>query len=167
MKLTRRQIILGFTLLEALLASAVLAMAIAAITMPFTASVQQQRFDARRSSAVTLAQEMMEEILSKSFSVQGEPSVPGPETGETRMTFDHFDDYDGYIEPAGQLIDSQGQPITDIAAEGLSRHVTASYVYVSGQATSGDPTFIRIVVEVKHQQDVLVRLTRLIYGGRA
>jgi prepilin-type N-terminal cleavage/methylation domain-containing protein len=157
----------GFTLIEALLASVILSMAIIAITLPFTASVQQQQADARLSAAATLSQEMMEEVLSRSFDVEDEPNVPGPESGETRLTFDHYDDYDGLVEPAGQLRDAKGNLVDDPAAVGLSRHVSVAYVYVSGQSTSADPTFVRVVVEMRRGEETLVRITRLIYGGRS
>jgi len=157
----------GFTLLEALLAAVILAMAITAITMPFTAGAQSQLEDARRTLAVNLAQEMMEEILAKPFADPQGASAPGPETGElSRALFDNIDDYHGYEEPAGAVADPYGQVINDPEAVWLSRHVTATYVYVSGQDVSAEPTFLRVQVEVRYKAQPVVNLTRLVYRLR-
>jgi type II secretory pathway pseudopilin PulG len=155
----------GFTLLEALLAAVVLAMAVTAITMPFTAGAQNEGFDARRTLAVSLAQEMMEETLTKPFDDPNGIMTPGPEPGETsRDKFDNIDDYHGYKEPAGCITSLDGSIISSPASVGLSREVTCTYVYVNGQ--SPPPTFIRVVVVVKHKDQPLVTLTRLVYAMR-
>jgi MSHA pilin protein MshD len=154
----------GFTLAEALLAAAILALAITAITMPFAAGAANEQVDGRQTLAVALAQEMMEEILAKPFDDPQGASSPGPETGETsRNRFDNVDDYHGYTETPGHIADGSGTVITGPAAAGLSRHVTAQYVYVTGQSTSGPATFIRVTVEVRHNNTPVVTLTRLVY----
>lgn len=157
----------GFTLLEALLAAIVLALAVTAITVPFTAAAQHDQMDATRTMAVNLAQEMMEEILGKSFNAAGDPNTPGPEAGETRSTFDQFDDYHGYSEAQGQIADRSGAVIGDAAANSLSRTVSAQYTYVDGQDTGASATFIRITVTVLHKGSAMVTLSRLVYGGGA
>jgi len=154
----------GFTLIEALMASAVLAMAITAITMPFAAGAKNEQVDARQTVAVGLAQEMTEEILSKPFDDPNQTSTPGPEPAETsRRRFDNVDDYDGYSEAPGGIEDVNGIVIMDGAAAGLSRHVSAEYFYVTGQDMSEEPTFIRVTVEVRHNGNPLVTVTRLVY----
>ena len=156
----------GFTLLEALISAVVLAMAITAITMPFTVGAQNEQADGRRTLAVSLAQEMMEEILAKPFSDPQDDSQGGPEPGESsRSLYDNIDDYDGYIESEGNIKDYNGVVIDEPAAVGLSRNVAATYVYISGQDTSEDPTFIRVTVEVKYRDQTTVTLTRLVYAA--
>ena len=156
----------GFTLIEALLASTILAMAISAILMPFTAGAMNQQVDARRTLGVSLAQEMLEEILAKPFDdPQGADSAPGPDGGESsRSRFDNIDDYHGYVEQEGGIVDFDGAVIEDPAAVGLSRHAWATYVYVDGQDVADPPTFIRVVVEIRYRNDPIVTLTRLIYA---
>jgi len=161
----------GFTLLEALLASALLAMTIAAITVPFTTAANNAHIDARNALAVSLAEELMEEILAKPFADDHPETArnPGPESDETaRSLFDNIDDYDGYFEPAGAVVDIEGHAADDPAAGGLSRRVAASYVHVSGQDTSQPPTFIRVVVTVAYDDQPIVTLWRLVYavGGQ-
>ncbi len=157
----------AFTLFEALLAIAILAMAITAVTMPFSAGAQNEQVDARRSLAVNFAQELMEEILAKPFYDPQSPDVldPGPETGESgRDGFDNVDDYHGYTEEPGDITGFSGAVLEGPAAYGLSRHATAEYVYVSGQDTDNPPTFIRVVVEIRYQDQPTVTLSRLIYA---
>ena len=77
----------GFTLMEALLATAILAMAIFAITMPFSTAAASEQLDGRQTLAVALAQEMMEEILAKPFDDPNGASTPGPEPGDLRLPF--------------------------------------------------------------------------------
>jgi len=154
----------GFTLFEALLAAVILAMAIAAIIVPFTAGAQNEQADARRTLATSLAQEMMEEVLSRPFEDPQGSSEPGPEPEEvSRDQFDNIDDYDGYFEAVGEVVNMDGQVVDDPAAVGLSRQVSATYVYVSGQDTSEPPTFIRVKVEVHYRGQAVVTLTRLVF----
>lgn len=155
----------AFTLVEALIASVILVMAVTAITLPFTAGMQHQSDDSRRTLAVNLAQELMEEILAKPFYDPGGNNTVGPEYGETRFTFDNIDDYDGYTETAGHIIGADGQTVTDPAAAGLSRTVTAKYVYVAGQNQSEQPTFIRVCVEVDYKGQTLATLSRLVFAN--
>ncbi len=154
----------GFTLVEALLASAVLAMAITGIVMPFTIGAQNEMVDARRTLALDLAEELMEEILSRPFNDPDGPSNPGPESGEVdRDEFDNIDDYHGFSEGAGQIKNIDGEVVSGSAAMGLSRQASVAYVYVSGQDMSDPPTFVKIVVAVKYRQDTIISLTRLAY----
>ncbi|HUS91850.1 MAG TPA: type II secretion system protein [Phycisphaerae bacterium] len=160
----------AFTLLEALLAATVLAIAITAVMLPFTAGLRTEAVEARQTLAVSLAEELIEEVLSRPFEEPGdgdddpEPAAAfGPDPGETtRDTFSAIDDYHGYAEPAGAIRDPEGKLVDDPAAVGLSRHVTVAYVYVSGQDSGGDPSFMRVVVEVRHLGEPLVTLTRLV-----
>lgn len=155
----------GLTLLESMLASVVLAISVFAITLPFTMGVRNEEAQQRQTVAVALAEELMEEILSKPFSDPQGGCKPGPEKGEkSRALFDNIDDYDGLDEQAETIADCTGEVISDPAARGLSRHVTTEYVYVSGQQTDEAPTFIRVTVEVRYENTPLVTLTRLTYS---
>lgn len=165
MKRLRRNVGKGFTLIEALIAASVLAMAIAAITMPFTVGAQNELADSRRTLAVSLAQEMMEEILDKPFIDPQGSSKPGPEPGENlRSAFDNIDDYNEFVELPGKIADMSGVVNSEPASTGLSRHVAATYVYVSGQDASNDPTFVRVTVEIRYRDQVIITLTRLVYA---
>jgi len=154
----------GFTLLESLLASVVLVMAVAAITMPFVVAARNGQVDSRLTVAIGLAEEMMEEILAKNFLDENTSWARnlGPDPGETvRSRFDNIDDYHQYSESTGTVADIQGQVINDPATHELSRNVTVTYVYVSGQDTSEPPTFARVEVDLLYQGQTIVQLTRL------
>ncbi|MFW6133169.1 MAG: hypothetical protein ACOC8F_04675, partial [Planctomycetota bacterium] len=155
----------GFTLAESLLAAAVLAMTVAALTLPFSAAARNAQVGTRRALATALAEDLMEEILAKPFLDPDEPGEPGPDSGEpSREHFDNIDDYHGYVESAGEITTSTGEAVTDDGADGLSRDVTAEYVYVSGQDSASDPDFIRVTVRVARAGDPLVTLTRLVHS---
>jgi len=156
----------GFTLIEALLASVVLAATVTAITVPFTLAGKNQQIDIRRTLAVALAEELMEEILSREFCESDETAAThlGPDAGETdRCLFDNVDDYHACTEPPGSIANVEGQLIDVPGARDLSRHVTTQYVYLSGQDTSATPSFIRVTVEVRYRGEPVVKLTRLVY----
>jgi len=158
----RRQAVGGFTLVEALTASVVLAVAMTAVTLPFASAARTEQDDLRRTLASALAEELMEEILTRPFLDPDGASVPGPEEGETsRNLFDNLDDYHGYAEPAGGILSGAGWAMNTAAATGLSRHATADYVYLAGQDTSAVPTFLRITVEVRYQGGTVAKMTRL------
>jgi type II secretory pathway pseudopilin PulG len=153
--MTSRRInsIRAFTLLESLLASSLLATAVIGIIVPFVAGAQNQREDARRTLATNLAQELMEEILTKNFSDAG---GMGHESNETsRSLYDCINDYNTYTEASGQITNNCGNKVTDPAATGLSRTVSVSY-------TATAPIFACIVVEVKYYGTSVAKLTRLV-----
>jgi len=151
----------GITVLEALLATVVLAAAAATVIMPFAAGARCTAEDARLTVAVDLAEALMEEILSKPFS---DPN--GSEAGETgRSNWDDMDDYNGYSEGQGQISSFDGVAVDDSATVNLTRQATVQGVYVAGQDTGEDPTFLRITVEVKYRGETVVELSRLAYAN--
>lgn len=154
----------GFTLVEALLAAVVLAMAVTAILVPFNAGAESERHEAILTGSVFLAGEMMEEILTKPFADPQGESSPGPEPGEnSRALFDNTDDYHGYSEAQGEITSAAGGLPGDDAFIYLSRSVSVEYVYVAGQDLGEPPTFARITVTVSHQGKPVVTLNRLVY----
>ena len=151
----------GFTLLEALLAAVILAMVVGAIVMPFTVGAQNTAAASRQTLAVNLAQDLMEEILAKSFH-----DPDGAEVGETgRSNWDDMDDYDGYSEAAGAIASFDGVVVSDPAAVGLTRGASVEGVYVSGQGPPDPVTFMRVTVEVLYHNQSQVELSRLVYAN--
>lgn len=152
----------GVTLLEALIAAALLAMVAASVIVPFTAAAQANAQDARQTLAIHLAEDLMEEILSKSF---GDPD--GTEAGEGgRGEWDDMDDYDGYDEPPGTMAGFDGAAVVDPAAAHLSRHAVVTPVHLPGQDVGQPETFVRIIVEVRYHGDPIVTLCRLAYENQ-
>jgi len=157
----------AFTLLEALLASVLLALVISAALLPFTVGVQNDQAVGRQAEAVALAQDLMEEILAPNDPAR---KVPGPDAGEGyRRDFDNVDDYHGYVEQPGGIVPSMAQEV-DATNTGapidpeLSRYATVSYIYLTGQDTSAPYNACRVVVAVYAGATELVRLSRVVYG---
>ena len=147
----------GFTLLEAMVAVTILSLAIFGITAPFTIAAAGQVEDARRTLANALAQEMMEEILSKSHD-----DAAGGTAKRRRAEYDHIRDYAVLDEPAGRIEDLAGGVVDDVAAIGLSRHTRVHDVVVGGQ-TSPETVFLRVDVEMRYRGQRLLTLSRLVY----
>jgi len=153
----------GFTLAEALLASAILMIGILAVTVPFAPAAANERLVAQQALGAALAQEMMEEVLGKPFALLDANNAAGPEAGETRATFNSMDDYENYAESAGNLRNFRGDLCTDPLAADLSRSVSVDYVHVPGQGVSDPYTFVVIKVTVWQRAREIVSLSRLAY----
>lgn len=147
---TRRAV--GFTLVEATAAVAVMAIAAAAIIMPFTAGAAHELEHGRRTLAAALASELMERIIALPFE---------SDDGEI------IADYDGYSEPIAPLVTGDGTVLEDPAAADMTRTASCQYVYVAGQDGGEPPNFIRVTVRVDHRGDEMVSISRLVYNRRA
>lgn len=140
----------GFTLVEALLATTVLAIVSASAALPFVAGVHQANEAARLEQAVALGQALMEEILSRPLlDPSNRGATPGPESGETaRNLFDNIDDFQGYSEQATGLRDYKNQAIADAALAGYWRDATVQYVTFANQQAADTNSYAKIVVRV-------------------
>lgn len=99
----------GVSLVEAVLASVVLSIAVAAVATALVAGTQQSYLAVDYRRATELADAMMEEILALPYDDPNGASTPGPEAGEsTRADFDNIDDYHNYGESAGAIVDKTG-----------------------------------------------------------
>ena len=136
----------GFTLMEALLASAILLIGILSVTVPFASAARNERADSQQTLAVGLAHEMMEEVLGKRF-YDSEPNArTGPEPGETRFTtpqFDNVNDYQGYSMTG--IVDITNSAVTGLAGYSASVVVAPAALGSIG-AGSGDA--LRVTVSV-------------------
>ena len=151
----------GITLVESLLAATVLAMAVSAIIVPFSAGAKSIQEDARQTLAVGLAQDLMEEILAKPFS---DPDGSDADE-EGRWHWDDMADYDALVEADGEIRSFDTQLVTEPASRGMTRHAWVKSVYVSGQDTAEPSSFLRVVVEVRYQDLSVIKLTRLVYAN--
>ena len=163
-----RRLLKGFTLAEALLACVILAMVSAAVVVPFAAGARHEQVGARQTIALSLAEDLMEEILAKPFKDPDDPDSQnlGPDAGETagdRSTFDNMDDYYGYIEQPGAIQPAMTTHATDPLARDLSRLAKVGYLHLPGQNPSDPPNTCQIAVYVLWNGRELVRLTRLVH----
>lgn len=138
----------GFTLLEALLASAILAIAALAIVQAMAAGHQQTADALVQDRAISLAEALMEEMLSLPYGdPQGELTV-GPDAGETgRLLFDNLDDYNGFTQDADEQSSLAGAPYP-IVFQAFSRSVSITNASLDIAAFGGSQPGLEIVVTV-------------------
>lgn len=152
----------GFTLMEVMFAVLVLSFSVAALTQAVV-SAQSHTYEAMHASrAITLAEAMIDEILSKPYEDPEGDITVGPDAGEaTRVLFDNADDYDGYTEPAGAVMD-QSLALYPELYQRFSRSVTATYVTESLPDLGGDHEGLSVTVTVTDVRGLTWSVTRFI-----
>ncbi len=136
----------GFTLVEAVLAMVVLSMAAAGVLLPFANGASVQAEGLHRSLAASLANDLLERIISTPFD---------------RVVTD----WHGYTEQQGQIKDASGTIITDPIYANYSRDVSCQQVYVAQQAQQGGtaaPNFVLATVRAYYRGEQLAAVHRLI-----
>jgi MSHA pilin protein MshD len=124
----------GFTLIEILLSLAILVLAVPILASVFPWGTKQPAEAREQSQAVLLAQELMEEVLTRKWDENATPpgktNVPstiGLDAGEVagdRSTYDDIDDYDGFVD--SPMHDALGTTLS--AFTGFWSQVSISYV---------------------------------------
>lgn len=153
----------GFTLAEAVISVAIVGlMLVAAINMLGTTAMTA-RLTVEHREALTLAEDLMAEILAKPYSDLQNPGSLGTESGEasggTRANFDDADDYASWSASPPEL--ANGTPIA-----GYSRYTRAVRVAWVKRDSSGkdkpngsDVGLLRIDVTVSTEGREHVTLT--------
>lgn len=138
----------GFTLIEVLIASAILSFVTLGIVQAVTAG-QSRTLDAlKRSRAQALAEVLLEEILAKPYADPEGATTFGPDAGEsTRSDFDNIDDYHGYLESAGSLAD-HAEEMYPNQYQSLERSVSVVAVTNSVADLGGDHSGLQVTVSV-------------------
>ena len=138
----------GFTLIEVLIASAILSFVTLGIVQAVTAG-QARTLDAlKRSRAQALAEVLLEEILAKPYADPEGAAAFGPDAGEsTRADFDNIDDYHGYLESAGSLAD-HAAVLYPNSYQSLERSVSVLAVTNSVTDLGGDHAGVQVTVSV-------------------
>jgi len=154
----------AFSIVEGLMATAVLAIVAAAAALPFAAGTQQIQEAAELEHAVALGEALMEEILARPFYQYDERTAsPGPETGEnSRELYNNVDDFDGFDESTDVLRNFETTAITDVTAAGFLRKASVSYVRLANQPADDRLAFVHVEVRVYHDGDLVVKLNRLV-----
>lgn len=149
----------GFTLIEGLLAAAVLGVATVAVVGPIMAARQQTEAVAGVSDAIALARQMLEEIAAKPYADPDDGNIIlGPDPLEnSRSLFDNVDDYHGYTDTTSSIRTVQGESLTTTeAAQAYDRAVTVEYrAGPAGPAVAvGDFAMVRVSVRRANESDV-------------
>ncbi len=122
-----RRLVAGFTLLEALVAVALVAMCGAAVLWGLQSGVQNAQTALEQTIALGLAVQLLDEILgapycadlSNPYEVQLGPS--GSESaGQARERYNDMDDYNGFVH--SPPVDPWGIRLGEDNGDGLSRH---------------------------------------------
>jgi Tfp pilus assembly protein PilV len=161
----------GYTLAESLIASVVLAIAIVAISGTLAASYQQNSARTNTTTALTLAQQLMEEIAAKPISLPaGQTNKPGWAQGQTdRRYYDTIDDYNGYADFSGAIQSADGGTVNLSDDDGsYQRSVKVQSGAVPAGLTGPPEDFVMVTVTVKmpHNQSssvsqLVTRVTRV------
>jgi MSHA pilin protein MshD len=149
-------------LVEVLMASAVLAFSVTAITFAVTSGQMQTYYALHELRATALADALMEEIVSLPYLDPNGGATPGPEAGETtRADYDNIDDFHGFAQAAGHLTDATGQTYPTTYAM-FSRRATAVYGTASVPLMGGTVQGITVTVTVTDNKGMAWNVTRFI-----
>ena len=152
----------GLTLMEVMFALLVLSFSVAALTQAVV-SGQSHTYEAMHASrAITLAETMIDEVLSKPYVDPDDDITPGPDAGESgRDLFDCADDYDGYTEALGAVLDQTLTPYPELYQK-FDRSVTVSYITQSLPDLGGDHDGMGVTVTVTDDTGRTWSLSRFI-----
>jgi MSHA pilin protein MshD len=154
----------GFTLIEALIATLVLAVATVGIAQLLAVSAQQASTMRNQAVSLELARQLMEEIASKQVADASGNISLGHEVGETtRSQYDQIDDYNGYTDTSDTLTMLDGTPVSLGSGATFTRTVSVEYrATPSGSATaSPDAAFCVVTVTVTAPNQPASTLVRL------
>lgn len=152
----------GLTLMEVMFALLVLSFSVAALTQAVV-SGQSHTYEAMHASrAITLAEAMIDEVLSKPYDDPDGDITAGPDNGEpNRKKFDCADDYDGYTEAVGTVMDQTLTLYPDLYQK-FGRSVTVDYVTENLATLGGDHNGMSVTVTVTDTHGRTWTLTRFI-----
>ena len=138
----------GISLVEVLIASAVLSFAVAAICQAVVAGQQQTYAALHDLRGMSLAEALVEEVQALPYADPEGIETAGPDAGETgRALFDNADDFHGFTEAAGGVADAGGVAYGAAFAP-FSRSVTATYGTVAVAELGGAVSGLTVVVTV-------------------
>lgn len=156
----------AFTLLEVLVASAIISFVVLVITHTVSAG-HDQTFEARHQArALMLGEALLDEIARLPYADPSDASTTlGPEAGEnTRADYDNADDYHGFprstsIERADQIKDFHGT-LYPTGYQRFTRTVTCQYTSQTVAELGGTIDGLLITVTVTDQTGRTWTLTR-------
>lgn len=143
----------GFTLIEMVIAIVIISVGLAGVLLAFNVAVQSSADPLVHKQMLSVAEEMMEEILLKPFPASIPPSTNFPTScggaSARRADFDDVADYDRY-ETTG-ICDIDGQAVAGLAS--YSVQVTIDAAATLGALGGG--SVIKVMVVVTHGTDTI------------
>lgn len=157
----------GFTLVECMVALAVLGIAIGAILTPINVAIEQKTRAAKQTVAVLLAEQFIEECVSQDlWSHEAEWPDLGPSGDEHwRTAYDEVSDYHNVTETPDQFGAVHGARLdADQFPPQMTRRVWAQYLHLPGERTFYTYDVVMLTVRVYDADEELVTLRRLIWN---
>lgn len=152
----------GFTLIEGLIASVVLALVVIAVTQAIVAGQMQTQHALHAQRGLMLAEEIAERVVALPYHDPTGASQPGPESGESGPAmFDNADDYHGLSESGETLLNLAGETYPGDFAM-FRRAVTCQYTTVEVPGLGDPQPGLSVTVTVTDQRDQSWTLTRFI-----
>ncbi|MDX2367506.1 MAG: type II secretion system protein [Colwellia sp.] len=164
----------GFTLIETIVGIVILAISFSVLTSLIYPIAQQSAEQLHQVKAAELAQSMLNEIQNKAFDQKSDmaggllrcgetgalacSTVMGEETGETRATFNDVDDYNGLVYSAGEIKNSQEQPLDLYFGYAMSISVCNDANY-NGSCNGDTSTAKLIIVTIITPTDFVMKFS--------
>lgn len=155
----------GFTLVESLIASVVLAVAVVGISGTLATAYQQSKDQVSSAEAMQLARQLMEEISAKPFKVpagSGTDAVGWSAGNRNRATYDDVQDYHGFTDVSTGIITLSGATQSFGTAGPYTRNVAVTEGPVPTGHTAPAADFKRIMVTVTRPRGASVVLSKYI-----
>ena len=141
-----------------MIASVVLAASVIGISATLSASYKQTSVRGNQSTALALAQQLMEEISCRPLSVSGSDQ-PGWSGGQTnRANYDSVDDYNGYTDVSSAIAARDGSTydLGDGGSYTRAVAVTSNALPSGLTGTASDFMLVTITVQMPHSQSVSI-----------
>lgn len=144
----------GFTLIEMVIAIVIISVGLAGVLLAFNVAVQSSADPLVHKQMLSVAEEMMEEILLKPFAVNGTAPTNSSTscnggTPASRAAFDDVADYNNY-ETTG-ICDIDGQAVAGLATYSVKVSVDAAATL----GALGGGTVMRVTVVVTHSTETI------------
>lgn len=154
----------AISIVEALLASMILAIVASSAMLPFAAGMQNILEAGKLERAVSLGQGLMEEILARPFDeVASTVTRTAPVTGDkNRANYSTIKQFNGYSESDKEARDFKGNAIASNWVDGYWRTATVTGVTYPEQNPADVGNLVRVDVFVYLDDALMVKLSRLV-----
>ena len=142
-----------------MIASVVLAIAVIAISATLSASYKQNSIRGNTTTAVALAQQLMEEISAKPIALPaGQTNSPGWSQGQTdRSSYDTVEDYNGYSDLSSSVAaDGATFDLGDGGSYTRSVTVQTNAIPATLTGTAADFMLVTVTVTMPHGEKTSV-----------
>lgn len=137
----------GFSLIEMIIAIVIIGVGLAGVLTAFSTTVRSSADPMLRKQMLSIAEEMLEEILLK-------PISPGPGTisGCNRSAADNVEDYGGYNQP---VCDIDGTAVTGLSGYNVAVVIDAAASLTDGTTVVASGNTLKVSVTVTRGAETL------------